>query len=135
MINKKKFILAVLVGFVFFSIVPAAHAQTTTDNANSLDDVPKVLNNNLFDSDGDGVGENLVAAQILLVAAIVFATVLPLAIAQPPMWAYAVVIFLDLSMCTAFGWLPSITLLLIALLIAALWGRNIAEWLTGRGKQ
>lgn len=133
MTNKRHAVAGFLIVFALLSFVPPAFADGPGD-VDDLQDLPDILNDALFDSNGDGQGENLVASQMIMVTGLAVAILVPMAIAKVDQTGIAVMMMLVLSLTTAIGWLPAYTLLVIGLLIAVLWGKKVAGWMTGGGE-
>ena len=93
--------------------------------ASIISDIPIQLNNALLD------GTSLYAAKALLTAAIMVSAGLVLAMLKMPPTGLFIVLLAVLGALTAIDWADITFLILAALVIVAMFGKTMVEWIQG----
>ena len=93
--------------------------------ASVISDIPVQLNDTLLD------GTSLYAAKAILTAAIMVSAGLVLAMLRMPPAGLFIVLLAVLGALTAIAWADITFLILAALVIVAMFGRTMAEWIIG----
>jgi len=94
--------------------------------ASVVTDIPQALNNALLD------GASLYAAKAILTAAIMMSVGLMLAILKMAPAGLFIVLLAVLGALTAIAWADISFLILAVLIVVAMFGKTMAEWVVGR---
>jgi len=95
--------------------------------ASIISDIPIQLNNALLD------GTSLYAAKAILTAAIMVSAGMVIAMLKMPPTAIFIVLLAVLGALTAIGWADITFLILAALIVVAMFGKTMTEWMQGGG--
>ena len=126
--NKLSWLLLVL--FVFTVAIPVVYASD--EDVVNLPDFPQKL------CDALGMPTNLFAGQLLASSIVLALFLLPVVFAcsrfnKDVMIPSVFVGFLSLSFCIAVGWLPYWLLIMVAILIALMFGSSVRNLISGGG--
>lgn len=108
----------------FFGI--CALFLTMSSRASVISDIPIQLNDALLD------GTSLYAARAILTASILMSAGLVLAMLKMPPTGLFIVLLSVLGALTAIGWADITFLILAALIIVAMFGKTMTEWMQGK---
>jgi hypothetical protein len=98
-----------------------------SSRASVISDIPVQLNNALLD------GTSLYAAKAILTAAIMVSAGMVIAMLKMPPSAIFIILLAVLGALTAIGWADITFLILAALIIVAMFGKTMTEWMQGGG--
>lgn len=90
-----------------------------------LGSIPQAVNDAMFN------GSNLIAAQLLLTAVIMFTALLPMLVARMRPDMIIVVMAMVVLVCSAIGWLDQTITMVMLLIIAASLARTVATSMRG----
>lgn len=90
-----------------------------------LASIPTAVNDAMFN------GSNLIAAQLLLTAVIMFTALLPMLVARMRPDMIIVVMAMVVLVCSAIGWLDQTITMVMLLIIAASLARTVATSMRG----
>lgn len=90
-----------------------------------LASIPQAVNDALFN------GSNLIAAQLLLTAVIMFTALLPMLVARMRPDMIIVVMAMVVLVCSAIGWLDQMVTMVMLLIIAASLAKTVASSMRG----
>lgn len=90
-----------------------------------LASIPQAVNDALFN------GSNLIAAQLLLTAVIMFTALLPMLVARMRPDMIIVVMAMVVLVCSAIGWLDQMVTMVMLLIIAASLAKTVATSMRG----
>lgn len=90
-----------------------------------LTEFPSYMNDQLFG------GENLIAAQMLLVLGVMMAVLLPAFLSRQKGQTTILIGLMGIMFCTAVGWVDSSILVVILLVAAALLATKAGDWIGG----
>jgi hypothetical protein len=90
-----------------------------------LASIPQAVNDALFN------GSNLIAAQLLLTAVIMFTALLPMLVARMRPDMIIVVMAMVVLVCSAIGWLDQTITMVMLLIIAASLAKTVATSMRG----
>jgi len=111
-------ILAILAFYFFFYLVGGA-------SASPYQDIPEGVNDALFD------GANLFAAKMILAGAILTSIGLGLSVGKVNLMATVIVMLVIASILVAIGWLDFWIIIMVALLVAVMFGKAMIVWASG----
>jgi len=94
--------------------------------ASVISDIPNSLNDALLD------GTSLYAAKAILTGAIMVSAGLIIAMLRMPPAAIFIVLLSVLGALTAIGWADLTFLILAALIVMAMFGKTMTEWMQGK---
>ena len=90
-----------------------------------LASIPQAVNDAMFN------GSNLIAAQLLLTAVIMFTALLPMLVARMRPDMIIVVMAMVVLVCSAIGWLDQMVTMVMLLIIAASLAKTVASSMRG----
>lgn len=90
-----------------------------------LASIPQAVNDAMFS------GSNLIAAQLLLTAVIMFTALLPMLVARMRPDMIIVVMAMVVLVCSAIGWLDQMVTMVMLLIIAASLAKTVASSMRG----
>lgn len=94
-------------------------------NAFDISSIPAAVNDAMFN------GSNLIAAQLLLTAVIMFTALLPMLVARMRPDMIIVVMAMVVLVCSAIGWLDQTVTMVMLLIIAASLAKSVATSMRG----
>ena len=94
--------------------------------ASIISDIPNQLNDALLD------GTSLYAAKAILTAAIMVSAGMVIAMLKMPPTAIFIVLLSVLGALTAIGWADITFLIMAALIVVAMFGKTMTEWMQGK---
>jgi hypothetical protein len=117
-----------LIPFILaFGIIGIFGFSLSSARASVVNDIPEALNDALFD------GASVYASQLILTAAIMMSCGLPLALAKMPPAGMFIILLCVLGALTAIGWADVSFMIAAIFIMVAMFGKTMAEWLTGKG--
>jgi len=116
-------IIPLVLGFGIFAVLGFGLGSA---RASIINDIPDALNNALFD------GASVYAAQLILTAGIMMSAGLALAVARMPPAGMFIVLLSVLGALTAIGWADVSFMIAAIFIMVAMFGKTMAEWLTGK---
>jgi hypothetical protein len=111
-------LLAILAFYFFFYTIGGAQAAP-------FQEIPDAVNHALFG------GSNLTAARMILAGGILASIGLALSVGKMNFFGTVIVLLVVSGILTAMGWLQAWLLVLAALIVAAFWSKQAANWIGG----
>jgi len=116
-----------LMGVLVLAIMSILVFGSMGAEASVIDDIPDAVNDSVFD------GENLFMAKLLIATAIMVSVGFAMAAARMDLTPIVIILFAVMGLLVALGWMEYWIMLIGVLVVVAMFGTKMADWLGSRG--